>query len=468
MNAIIFSAILGVVMMLSAVFFKQAKSFLPLAIASVSIILAVAIAEFMGVSLFTINSASMFSFNRFGLICNVLLTACTLLYLLLSGTDIEDVGSSKAEYFALLLFVLCGMYTVCNYNNLIMLFIGIEIISIPLYVLTSADKRNLKSNEAGLKYFLMGAFSTGILLLGIAFLYGGLGTFNLSQANVVAKTITGANDVAYAMPTSWTVVGMMLVFAALSFKVSLAPFHFWTPDVYDGAPTVFTSFMATVVKAAFFIAFLILFHNLFNTLQHKWIQYAAITAALTFVIGNITAVFQQSVKRMLAYSSIAQAGFMLLAIITQNNTAYQGILLYAVAYSVASMGMFGVLTRLKEISFEGLNGLGKSHPLLAGCATVFLLSLAGIPLTAGFFAKYYMLLAAIQTGLYKWLIILALLAAAVSIYYYFRAIQAMYFKPITITQQVSNGSSLFRFSLLLCAVIIITLGIMPYLITDRL
>lgn len=466
MNAIIISAILGVAMMFVAVFFKNLKQYWPVALVAFVILLAATIADFNEVVLFTISTSNMLEFSRFSLLFNVLITLCGVVYILLNGTDIEKVGSSKAEYFALLLFIYTGIYLVTSFANLLILFIGIEIISIPLYILASSDKRNLKSNEAGLKYFLMGAFSTGVMLLGIAFIYGGIGTFALGNATVALNTVTGLNGQPYAIPAAWTVVGMMLMFASMAFKVSVAPFHFWTPDVYDGSPTVFTSFMATIVKVAVFVAFISLYHNLFKEVQYKWMQFAAICTALTLIIGNITAVFQQSVKRMLSYSSIAQAGFMMFAVLVIQKTAIQGMLLYAVAYTLASMALFAVLIRLKDYTYDGFNGLARTHPLLATVATVSILSLAGIPLTAGFFAKYYMLTAAISNGVYTWLIILAILCAAVSVYYYFRVLQAMYFKAASTEQVISSPTALQRGTLIIITILIILLGVLPNLIID--
>jgi NADH-quinone oxidoreductase subunit N len=243
--------------------------------------------------------------------------------------------------------------------------------------------------------------------------------------------------------------------------VSAAPFHFWTPDVYDGAPTVFTSFMATIVKAAIFIAFIRLFEETFGTINQQWSLWIAIIAAATLFIGNITAVFQQSVKRMLAYSSIAQAGFMLLAVYAMNTDAKEGILLYAMAYSLATIGIFAVLSKMDDYTFDGFNGLARQQPLVAATTAIFLFSLAGIPLTAGFLAKFYMLKAALSTGHNLWLVIFAVLMAAVSVYYYFRVIQAMYFKEGQATVQVSAG---FKTTLVVLTVLIILLGIFPNLL----
>jgi NADH-quinone oxidoreductase subunit N len=364
----------------------------------------------------------------------------------------EKVGVNYAEYFALIFFILCGIILTASFKSLLVLFLGIEIISIPLYILTGSDKRNLKSNEASLKYFLMGSFSTGIMLMGIALVYGAKGTFDTAAIDAYSQ----------AAPSALLLGGMLLLIFAMGFKVSVAPFHFWTPDVYDGAPTVFTSFMATIVKAAVFIGFIRLFDEAFGYLQSQWQLFFAIITALTLLIGNITAVFQQSVKRMLAYSSISQAGFMLLAVYAMNTDAKEGLLLYTAAYSLATIGIFAVLIKMSDYTFEGFNGLAKHHPLLAATTTIFLLSLAGIPLTAGFLSKFYMLKAAMATGKNLWLVIFAVLMAAVSVYYYFRVIQAMYFKDGQ--PQSLQVTPAFKWTLVMLAALVILLGVYPSLI----
>jgi NADH-quinone oxidoreductase subunit N len=236
--------------------------------------------------------------------------------------------------------------------------------------------------------------------------------------------------------------------------------------VYDGAPTVFTSFMATIVKAAVFIAFVRLFDAAYGASLPQWRLTLAFIIAATLFVGNITAVFQQSVKRMLAYSSIAQAGFMFFALFGYNDLAKEGIILYAAAYSLATIGIFAILIKMKDYTFDGYNGLAKQQPLLAATNTIFLLSLAGIPATAGFFAKYYMLMAAIKNGAYLWLVIFAVLCAAVSVYYYFRVIQAMYFKEGN--GQVKEVSSGFKIVLAVLAALVILLGLFPQILTVHL
>src|SRR6476659_9413502 len=389
MNAIILTAIWGVVMMFGGVFFKKISTPKYWAIAGLVIILLANIFEFSGRQLFNINSRGMLHFDHFGLHFNTIILSCTLLYFLLNGRDIEKVGSHVSEYFALIFFVLCGAAIASSFKTLLMLFLGIEIMSIPLYILTGSDKRNLKGNEASLKYFLMGAFSTGIMLMGIAFLYGGnsLGSFYIDSLQLGTGKLPAMIG-----------IGLVLLLVSMSFKVSAAPFHFWTPDVYDGAPTVFTSFMATIVKIAGFIAFIRLFQASFGIMQQQWHMLIVIITAATLLIGNITAVFQQSVKRMLAYSSIAQAGFMMMAILALNGSGTEGILLYTTAYCLATIGLFAILVKMKDYTFEGFNGFAKHQPLLAAVAVIFLLSLAGIPLTAGFLAKFYMINAVIARG----------------------------------------------------------------------
>ena len=458
MNAIILSAIWGVVMMFGGVFFKKASSPKYWAIAGLVIILAANILEFLGYKFFFIDTKGMLRFDHFGLHFNTVLLFCTLIYFMLNGRDIEKVGKHVSEYFALIFFVLCGVAIASSFKTLLMLFLGIEIMSIPLYILTGSDKLNLKSNEASLKYFLMGAFSTGIMLMGIAFLYGG---------NSAASFNIDLMRLGYGYLPDLVAIGLVLMVVSLSFKVSAVPFHFWTPDVYDGAPTVFTSFMATIVKVAGFIAFIRLFQSSFGVMQSQWQTLIVIITAATLLVGNLTAVFQQSVKRMLAYSSIAQAGFMLLALFALNDTAKEGLILYAAAYSLASIGLFAILVRMKDYTIEGFNGLAKTQPVLAFTATVFLLSLTGIPLTAGFNAKLYMLLAALKNGHHFWLVILAVLCAAISAYYYFRVIQAMYFKePAGTGEQPLDAPASYKWLLVFTATIIILLGIMPGLVID--
>lgn len=458
MNAIIVSALLGVVMMFSGIISKNKSVQSVVAAAGLLVLLLANLMDSYGTFVLNIDTHDLFHFEQFGLYFNSIAIVATLVYVLLSGKTIENTGVNVAEYYALIFFVLCGVSILSSFNGLLMLFLGIEIMSIPLYILTGADKRNLKSNEASLKYFLMGAFTTGIMLMGITLIYGATGSFTLGLSQ-------GVDSGGLIPKTSFLqIAGLLLLFVSMCFKVSAAPFHFWTPDVYDGAPGVFTSFMATIVKAAGFIAFIRLFENNTVILGPTWHLLLSFVIIATLLIGNITAVFQQSVKRMLAYSSIAQAGFMLFALYAANDLAKEGILLYAAAYSLATIGIFAVLIKMKDYTFDGFNGLAKTQPVLALATSVCLLSLAGIPLTAGFFAKYYMLAAVVKAGGALWLVIVAVLFAAVSVYYYFRVIQAMYFKEGE-AETVEITTS-FKTGLLLLAALIILIGIFPTLVLN--
>lgn len=455
MKAIIAAAIFGVVMMFAGFGLKDKKGVVNLAVFLLLALLGVNIWELLtsepGQIVPTVFKGMM-RVDRFSIWFNMLMTGCTFLYALLVGRDIARVGIHVGEYFALIFFILTGVYLLSGYSNMLMLFLGIEIMSIPQYILAGSDKRNLKSSEASLKYFLMGAFSTGILLMGITLLYGASGSFSIIRFNfLTAATISPL-----------ALAGLLMMMVAFGFKVSAAPMHLWTPDVYDGAPTPFTAYMATVVKAAAFVGFLRLFHTSFSGVSERWTIVLAVITAATLFIGNITAVFQQSVKRMLAYSSIAQAGFMLFAVLSVNATAWQGIVIYAVAYSVATIGLFAVLLKMKDYTYDGFNGLAKREPVLAFFTTVFLLSLAGIPLTGGFMAKYYVLQAAMQQGNLMWLVIFGLLMAAISAYYYFRVIIAMYFKtgtPELYQEVTARDKVLLGFT----CVLVVLLGVAPQL-----
>jgi NADH-quinone oxidoreductase subunit N len=451
MNAIIISALWGVLMMYTGFATSDKKTVSAIAVIGVLAVLASNWLEYNGLSFFNIDTKGMLIYNSFGYMFNVVSHLTLLMYFLLSAKEIEGSSKSPSDHYTLIFFITAGISIIAGFKSLLMLFIGIEIVSIPLYVLAGSDKSNLKSNEAALKYFLMGSFSTGLLLMGIAFLYGDAGTFYLEGINM---------GIGFLSPMK--AIGLVLMMVSMSFKVSAAPFHFWTPDVYDGAPTVYTSFMATLVKAAGFFAFLKLFEAAFGKVHNQWDVLLSVIIVLTIVVGNITAVFQQSVKRMLSYSSIAQAGFMLLGVYAMNLMAKQGMILYFAAYGFASIGLFAVLAKFKDHSIEGLNGFAKRYPVVAASMLVSLLSLAGIPLTAGFFAKYYMLLSAMKYGNSLWLVIVAILGAAVSIYYYFRVIQAMYFKEENTdsTEQISFSVP-FKVMMVINAILLLVLGVHP-------
>jgi NADH-quinone oxidoreductase subunit N len=348
-----------------------------------------------------------------------------MLILPLSRFYFPNAAAPVPEYYAILLFSVVGAILMVTYENIIMLFLGLETLSIAMYILAGSDKRNPRSHEAALKYFLMGAFATGILLFGVAMLYGATGTFSLSGLSQYVQTtlVTGASPMLY--------LGLTLVLIGILFKLSVAPFHFWTPDVYDGTPTLFTAFMATVVKTAGFAALYKILSVSFSGIYSVWWITLAATSVLTLLIGNITAVYQQSFKRMLAYSSISHAGYLLIAVTAMGQTSQSSILFYSLAYTLATITSFAVLILVNENrageSFSAFNGLAKQNPFLAFALTVAMCSLAGIPLTGGFFGKFYIFINALEKGL-LFLLVVAVLMSAVGIYYYFRVVIAMYMR----------------------------------------
>jgi NADH-quinone oxidoreductase subunit N len=366
--------------------------------------------------------------------------------------------SNQTDRTTLILFALVGGVIMTSYTNMAMLFLGIEILSISVYVLAGSNKNDPSSNEAAFKYLIMGAFATGFLLFGITLIYGATRSFDLTEiANAILINQSKISPIFY--------VGVLLMLVGMLFKISAAPFHFWAPDVYQGAPTVITAYMATVVKTAAFAAFLKLFMTCFVAVSETWMDVVWVAAALTLLVGNITAVLQTSVKRMLAYSSIAHAGYMLLALLAANNYTTSGILYYTLAYSIGSIATFGVLKIVSETSgndsLDAFNGLGKRNPLLAFVMTVALLSLAGIPPAAGFFAKYYIFTAAFQAG-YPILVLIAIVASLVGVYYYFKIIIAMYFKSSESSAIISTMNQKLLF--LLLAAITLALGILPEMV----
>ncbi|MCD6019273.1 MAG: proton-translocating NADH-quinone oxidoreductase, chain [Bacteroidetes bacterium] len=362
------------------------------------------------------------------------------------------------DHFALVLFALVGAIMLTAFSNMTTLFLGIEILSIPMYVLAASRKRDLASNEAGFKYLIMGSFASGFLLFGIALIYGATGSFDLMAIRSFISHAQGSLPVFFY-------AGVLMVLVAMLFKVSAAPFHFWAPDVYEGSPTVITALMSTIVKTAAFAAFMHLFLVVFGGVSQTWSMVLAVVIALSLVVSNITAATQESVKRMLAYSSISHAAFMLMAILANNRgwASINAILYYSLAYSIGSILAFTVLYNVSKSrnssNIEAFNGLGKRHPFMAACMVIAMLSLAGIPVTAGFFAKYFVFSVMIGTS-FKWLIILAILTSAVGVYYYFKVIIAMYFKKDDSQEDVVMETS-HVLLLAITALFTIVLGLIP-------
>ena len=402
--------------------------------------------------------SGMMLFDHYAIAFSVITILSTILILLMSHNYFERISEHVAEYYAIILFSLAGIIVMVSYHNLIMLFIGIEIMSVSLYILAGIKKRDFASNEAALKYFLMGAFSTGFLLFGITLIYGTTGSFDLEVIrDYILSNPREISSLFYS--------GILLIIVGLCFKVGAAPFHFWTPDVYEGSPTLITAYMSTVVKTAGFAAFLRLFSVCFAPLSDFWGPSILVITILTLFIGNITALYQHNFKRMLAFSSISHAGYMLFAIVAIGVASSNAVFVYATAYSIASIIAFGVLMLVQQqtgnIEFEGFNGLGKSNPFLAFVLTVSMLSLAGIPLTAGFIGKFFMFSRALSQ--YQiWLTVLAVINAIISIFYYFRVIIAMYFHQEERLAIATPANVSFVLAISALATIII--GIYPQLI----
>jgi NADH-quinone oxidoreductase subunit N len=423
MNTLIIISVLPIVLLYLGLY-KAQKALLPVTIIGLLAALGFAVSQWN-------NSAvpiyhGMMLFDNFSIAFSGITIISTILIIFLSRGYFERISSHVAEYYAIILFSLAGIIVMVSFYNLTMLFIGIEIMSVSLYILAGIKKSDFASNEAALKYFLMGAFSTGILLFGIILIYGATGSFSLEVIRDWVLEHPHTKDIT---PMFYT--GVLLIIAGLCFKVGAAPFHFWTPDVYEGSPTLITAFMSTVVKTAGFAAFLRLFSSCFAPLSAFWSPVLLVITILTLFIGNITALYQHSFKRMLAFSSISHAGYLLFAIVALGASSGSSVLIYATAYSIASIIAFGALILVQQQSgsdnFESFNGLSKKNPFLALVLTIAMLSLAGIPLTAGFIGKFFMFSSALKQ--YQvWLVILAVVNAIISIFYYFRVIVAMYFR----------------------------------------
>jgi NADH-quinone oxidoreductase subunit N len=454
MNALIIIAIAGVICMMAEVFHFK-KAIVP--------IIALALIAAMGSIVNDWNQGAswfnqMLVTDNYALAFSALLIVTTLLWLIMARSYFS-VESNTAEHSSLILFALAGGIIMVSYADLTMLFIGLEILSISLYVLAGSDKKNVRSNEAGLKYFLMGAFATGFLLFGIALIYGATGSFNLQA---IADSLRSQGNSA----PGFVLAGVLLIMTGLCFKIAAVPFHFWAPDVYEGAPTLITAFMATVVKTAAFAAFYRLFSTSFVEIHDTWASSLAIISAASMVGGNLLAVWQQSLKRMLAYSSIAHAGYMLMAIVAFNQQSSGAIFLYAASYSLSSMGAFALLHSVSSAGNEqisSLRGLAHSRPFIAFLMVISLLSLAGIPPVAGFFAKYYLFTATLQSG-YIWLVITAVISSLIGVYYYFRVLYTLFQNGSEIEEIPASHKMVMIVSALLSMVI----GLMPALLQQLL
>jgi NADH-quinone oxidoreductase subunit N len=364
------------------------------------------------------------------------------------------------EYHALLLFSVTGQCLMVAANDLIMIFIGLEISSIATYILAGYLRDDKRNNEAALKYFLLGSFATGFLLYGIALIYGVTGTTQLDMIR------TALNNPAASPSFAIVSVSAALMFVGLGFKVSGAPFQVWAPDVYQGAPAPVSAFMATAPKAAAFAIFLRIFLTAFQNIATGWEPLVWISALLSMTIGNFAALTQNNLKRMLAYSSIAHAGYILVALAARSEIGTAAAMFYLAAYALMNLGAFAVVIHMsgkheRHLRIEDLAGLGKRQPVTAAMLTIFLLSLIGVPLTGGFFGKFYIFRAAVESHLI-WLAVLGLLNSAVAAYYYLRLMVVMYmYEPGEVSNNLEPLTPGLRAALILPAIGTFFLGVIP-------
>ncbi|MGL6021689.1 MAG: NADH-quinone oxidoreductase subunit N [Chitinophagaceae bacterium] len=462
MNTLILLVISGVLMMLSSMSRATASRAKDIALCLMTIIVIGSFVEmYYHYQLININvHLKWLQWNSFNLLILFFLSVATWFYIALGGKAIaEKTGKYPCEYFALLFFAFCGANLLLTYHSYLTLFLGIEILSLPQFILAASNKKDIRSGEAALKYFLMGSVASAILLMGIALIYGATGTITIQYS--------------FTEPYLFY-IGVLLVMVGFLFKVSIVPFHFWAPDVYEGSPTAFVGYMSGVLKVAVFLGFFRFFENIqiykIHVGQINVVNYMhyiiGVLIVLSLIISNFTALFQQNLKRLMAYSSIAQAGFMLFAIYGFDQQAKEGLYIYAIAYSFALIGIFGIINKMEEDStISSFRGFSSKNPFLAFVLFICFASLIGIPATAGFVGKYYMLLTGIQNGCPIWVIVIAVICAVLSAYYYLRVIQTTYFK----TPEPNVEVLIYKISLseqvlyIVLILIIIVLGIFPTL-----
>jgi len=403
---------------------------------------------------------AMFALDAFSIFFKLLFIAAIGMLVMLSEDFLAESRYSPWEYYSLLGFALCGMMFMASGVHLITIYIGLELLSLSSYVLAGFYKSELKSTEAAMKYFILGAVSSAILLYGISLIYGVCGSLNLQDIAAAMSTIV-QNDA--------LMFGIMLLGAGLCFKIAAVPFHVWTPDVYEGAPTPISAFLSTASKAAAFAIFARIFYVGLHDFHLGWSNVLATISALSMILGNLAAITQDNVKRMLGYSSIAHAGYILLGIISLNTLGLRGILVYSIVYVFANLGIWATVLMLRRHQYAGervddFEGLSHRAPLWAFAMVIFLLSLGGIPPTAGFIGKYFLFAAAVKAG-FGWLAVIAVLMSAVSMFYYLRLVVAMYLREgieaefaITTPLKIVAG---------VCLAVTLLLGILPAPMIDQ-
>jgi NADH-quinone oxidoreductase subunit N len=397
-----------------------------------------------------------FVLDPFAAFAKLLMYAATVFGIILSldyMKDEENVG----EYYCLMLFSLLGMMLMVSSNNFITMYLGLELMALSIYVLVGYQRDVLRSNEAALKYFILGALSSGMLLYGITFLYGVTASFSFVG---IGEGLANADESSHMA----VMLGMLFVIAGLAFKVSVAPFHMWTPDTYEGAPTPVTAFMSVAPKVAGFIVFMRVLVDALPSLQADYTTILTILAVLTMAVGSLAAIAQRNIKRMLAYSTVSHVGFILLGLIAANTAGYTGALVYLTVYLFMSMGAFAVIVLMRREGIQGellddFAGLSKVRPGYALAMGLLLFSLAGIPFLGGFWAKYTVILAAIQAG-HLYLALFAIVASAIGAFYYIRVVKYMYFDEERVAFNFVE-SKLMQATVVVTAIAVMAIGVYP-------
>ncbi|AMA48253.1 NADH-quinone oxidoreductase subunit N [Flavobacterium covae] len=427
MNTLIAISGLGIIVMLAEML-NARKAIVPLTIVGLLVILGFNISEYNLLGTYLNN---MMFVDRFSVAFSSLFIIITIFLIAMGGEFYKEKMTRISDFVSIKVFLLAGGVTMVSFGNLAMFFLGIEILSISLYVLAASNRTNLRSNEAGMKYFLMGAFASGIILFGIALIYGATGSFDLQTIYQIIHTTTYPQ---------WYNIGLIFVLIGMLFKVAAAPFHFWSPDVYEGSPALTTATMSTLGKVVSMAALFKLITLLVPFQTYHFQMLVVVVSIASMMIGNIMALRQNNVKRMLAFSGISHAGFMLMTLIVPNFAA-NILFYYATAYAISGLAIFAIIlyvTKRKENeTIDLFNGLGKTHPVAALIVTTSLLSMAGIPIFSGFFAKFFLFNQVVNSG---WiiLVIIAVIASIISVGYYFKLILAMYTKSSNNTNDQKN------------------------------
>ncbi len=397
-----------------------------------------------------------FVLDQFAVLAKVLICLGSAFGMVLSINYMKD-EPHLGEYYVLMLFAMLGMMLMASANNFIIMYLGMELMALCVYVLVSYQRDVLRSSEAALKYFILGALSSGMLLYGVTFLYGVTGSFDFAAIGTALSASEGHAG-------SAVLLGLVFVIAGMAFKVSMAPFHMWTPDAYEGAPTPVTAFMSIGPKVAGFVIFVRVLADAMPALQHEYTLILTGLAVLTMAVGNLAAIAQRNIKRMLAYSTIGHVGFVMLGLIAANTDGYAGIMVYMSIYLFMNMGAFAIVILMRREGIQGellddFAGLSKVRPGYALAMGLFMFSLAGIPFLGGFWAKYVVFLAAIEAG-HLYLVLYALLFSAVGAFYYIRVVKYIYFDAERVAFNFDE-SRLMQLTVLVTAIAVVVLGIYP-------